>query len=144
MRTYGKNKGFSLVETVAASVLLSLAVVTLSTISTRSVLNVKNNREYEQAWEILNRQLTYIDYMGVEAFMEQGEFSGKLGDEESGETVHEWAVDINESSDYTGLYSVDIKITWGPERGRRSVSASTLLNEDTSESELELLETQPE
>ncbi len=56
-----KLEGFSLIEMVIAAAILSGAVVVISTISTKSLLAVNRNIEYEQAWGILDRQLTLIE-----------------------------------------------------------------------------------
>ncbi len=129
MKDFAKTgrKGFSLVETVIAALLLSGAVVTICTLSTRSLTAVKTNREYESAWEILDRQLTLIDCIGIEEFIEAGRMSGQFGDKESGQMVHYWEVETEEgSADY--LYKVYISVWWGAGGSGGKVSASTVLN----------------
>jgi hypothetical protein len=91
---------------------------------------VNRNLEYEQAWGLLDQQLTMIDHIGINAFLEAGEFSGQLGSDEtrdSGGSVHHWQVQASEL-EADDLYKVDITISWGPESHMRRVSASTILN----------------
>ncbi len=57
------RKGFSLIEAIIAAVILSFAVMALSGICTRSLTSVRTNRDYEQAWEVLDRQLETITYI---------------------------------------------------------------------------------
>ena len=122
-----KRKAFSLIEMIAAAVLLSSAVVVLCAISTKSINAVKANRETELGWDILDKQLVLIDYMGIDDFIEQGETSGQFGDEESSGPVYYWGVEIVQG-EADNLYNVNMTVSWGPEKRMRSVSASTVFN----------------
>lgn len=123
-----KLKGFSLIEMVIAAAILSGAVVVISTISTKSLLAVNRNIEYEQAWGILDRQLTMIDHIGINAFLEAGELNGQFGsDETGGGSVHYWEVEATEL-EADDLYKIDVTISWGPDSHVRRISASTILN----------------
>ena len=124
-----KTEGFSLIEMVIAAAILSVAVVAISSISTRSLLAVNRNFEYEQAWGILDQQLTMIDHIGINAFLEAGELSGQFGSDETdgGGSVHPWQVQTVEL-EADDLYKIDVTISWGPENHMRRVSASTILN----------------
>jgi prepilin-type N-terminal cleavage/methylation domain-containing protein len=117
------NSGFSLIEVVIAAVLLSMVVIVVCTLSTRSLTAVKNNREYEFAWELLDNQLTLIDSVGIEDFIEAGQLSGSFGEEENNETGHHWQVWITEK-EADNLYRVDVTVSWA----HGSVSAATVLN----------------
>lgn len=133
------RRGFSLIEMIVAAVLLSGAVVTLCAISNKSLTGVKLNRENEVAWQLLDRQLTLIDYIGVEQFIEAGQLEGRFGDEEDSQTVYHWSSDITEG-EADNIYWVDMVVYWtaGIRGGR--VSAATVFNgtgstEISSESE---------
>ena len=119
--------GFSLVEMVAAAVLLSGAVVTLCAISNKSLGGVKLNRENEMAWQLLDRQLTLIDYVGVEQFIEAGQSEGRFGDEEDGQTVYYWSSDITEG-EADNIYRVDMVVYWTAGIRAGKVSAATVFN----------------
>ncbi len=134
--TYKHNKGFTILEMVASSTLLSLAVVSLCSIGMRSMTGVSANREYERAWQILDRQLTLIDYIGIGDFIELGQTEGEIGGEGEEIPAHYWNVMIEES-EHAGLYFVGIAVSWGPEKKRRSISTATMLYDQTV---LELLE----
>lgn len=130
MRKNRNDKGFSLIEMIVASIILSLAVVSICAVSTKSMTAVKSNREYEVAWDLLDRQMTMIDYVGIEEFLNQGQMSGQLGggdsDGNSG-AMHYWSVKCEEG-EYNYLYNVQVTISWGAENAMRSITAATVLN----------------
>ncbi|MHC4485650.1 MAG: type IV pilus modification PilV family protein [Planctomycetota bacterium] len=66
------NRGFTLVETVAASAILCGAVLTVGAISTRSLSGTRLNRRYEMATALIDKQLSLIDYVGIDEFIELG------------------------------------------------------------------------
>jgi prepilin-type N-terminal cleavage/methylation domain-containing protein len=121
-----RNKGFSLIEMIVASIILSLAVVSICAVSTKSMTSVRSNRDHETAWDLLDRQFTFIDYMGIEEFINEGQMSGQFGDNES-DVTHYWSAKCEEG-DYDYLYNLQLTISWGPENAMRSISASTVLN----------------
>lgn len=122
-----ERKGFSLIEVLVASLLLSAAVVVLCAVGTRSMTGVKLNRQYETAWDLLDRQLTMIDYMGVEEFIELRQMSGEFNVAGADEAVYSWEAAIEEGQ-ADNVYMVSVSISWGvPGRGGR-VSAGTVLN----------------
>lgn len=119
-----KTRGFSLIETLVAAMLLSGGVVAICSLSGRSMTSVRVNREYETGWDVLDRQLTVIDYIGVEEFLQIGQMSGKFGSSEDG--GYQWTVAIEEEQ-IQGLYRVDITVSWADGKKNREVSASTVL-----------------
>ena len=125
------KKAFSIIEMVAASVLLSLAVISLCTVGARAISGVKANRQYEQSWQMLDRQLAMIDYIGIGPFMELGQYEGQLNEDAETGIVHFWNVEIEEGT-YTGLYRVDMTLSWGSERDVRSIKTSTYLYDDAA------------
>ena len=123
----GQRRGFSLIEMIAAAVLLSGGVVAICAVSTQSIRAIRANRKYELAWEILDRQLTLIDYMGIDEFIELGETQGQFGTEAASGPVYYWQVQITEGQ-ADNLYRVDMTVSWGTENHSNSVSAATVFN----------------
>ncbi len=124
---YSGRRAFSLVETIVAAVLLSGGVVAISAISTNSFRGVKLNRENELAWDLLDKQLTLIDFMGIDAFIESGETTGLFEDEGQENPTHYWDVELTEmENDY--LYSVNIIVGWDEGSRPRTVSLTTMFN----------------
>lgn len=70
--------GFTLVETIAANVILCGAVVTLGAIGTVCLTQTKLNSQYETAANLADRQLSLIDYIGIDTFVQQGQFEEEL------------------------------------------------------------------
>ena len=135
-----ERKGFSLIEMLVASLLLSAAVVVLCAVGTRSMTGVKLNRQYETAWDLLDRQLTMIDYMGVDEFLEMRQMSGQFDVEGVGGAAYRWEVEIEEG-DLDNVYVVSLSISWGVAGRGGRVSASTVLNgQEASETSDETVE----
>lgn len=126
MLTRSKNrKAFSLVEAMVAATILSGSVVAICSVSTQSFRSVKLNRDYELAWDLLDRQLTVIDHTGVEEFLELGETSGTFDLQEA--SAYFWQVEITaQESDY--LYDVYIVVAWTDGNRARQVSLMTMFN----------------
>jgi len=119
-----KAAGFTLAEVIVASVILCAAVITLSAITTRCLGNTKLNREYELAWELLDRQLAVIDYMGVDEFIKQGIMEGDFENTAPG---YRWEVETSQL-DYDNLWQLDVTITWESRKREHKISAGTMLN----------------
>ena len=136
------KKGFSLIEMLVASLLLSAAVVVLCAISTRSMTGVRLNRQYETAWNLLDKQLTMIDYMGIDEFLELRQMSGQFDLQGVGQTVYKWETAVNEG-DLDNVYIVSVSISWDYAKREGRVSASTILNgQEVSQSSDESAEEQ--
>ncbi len=126
-KAYSGRRAFSLVETIVAAVLLSGGVVAVSAISTKSFQGVKLNRENELAWDLLDKQLTLIDFMGIDAFVESGETTGMFEGEGGQDPTHYWDVQVSPLEiDY--LYTVNIVVGWGAGKRLREVSLTTMFN----------------
>lgn len=124
VRSKRNNKGFNLVETIAASVILSGAVLTAGAISTRALSGTRLNRQYEVAASLINKQLCLIDYVGIDEFVDMGQIEGDFEDFEPG---YHWQV-VTEYQDIDSLYLVTITVTWVERNRPYSVTVETMLN----------------
>ena len=127
-RTRRNNKAFTLVETVTSSAILCGAVLTLVAITSRSLTATRTNRQYETAASIIDRQLSLLDYVGIDDFIESGQADGTVDDFEPG---YHWEV----STEYMGidsLYLVTITVTWIERNRPYSVSVQTRLNGEST------------
>jgi Tfp pilus assembly protein PilV len=122
-----KHKGFTLLEALLAGVILGLAVVTISGLSTRCLAQTQVNREYAAAWHVLDRQLTAIDYAGINRFVQEGIKEGQI--KGFGPTFY-WKVQATPQKQGS-LYLVEIKVSWTGLNGRHEVSAETMLNKQS-------------
>ncbi len=116
--------GFTLVEAILSSVILSGAVLALGAISTRSLVETKLNRQYEVATALAERQLTWIDYIGVEGFIEMGQTEGEF---QGFEPTYHWQVGT-EYQYVDNLYLVNMTVSWVDRNHNYSVLVSTMLN----------------
>jgi Tfp pilus assembly protein PilV len=117
-------KGFNLVETMVASIILSSAVLTVAAISTQALTGTRLNRQYETAVALIDRQLTLMDYIGIDAFEESGQTEGVFEEIEPG---YHWEI----TTEYQGidsLYQVTITVTWIDRNRPHKISAQTMLD----------------
>ncbi len=118
------KKGFSLIETLVASAILSGAVLTIGAISTMSLSGTRVNRRYETALSLIDKQLSLIDYVGIDEFVELGQMEGDFEEIEPG---YHWEV-VTEYQDIDSLYLVTITVSWVDGRRPYSLSVDTMLN----------------
>jgi len=124
VRTKTNNKGFNLVETIVASVILSGAVMTVGAISTRSLTGTRLNRQYEVAASLIDKQLTLVDFIGIDEVIELGQMEGYFEEPEPG---YNWEI-VTEYQDIDSLYLVTITVSWVERNRPYSISVNTMLD----------------
>jgi len=121
----GKNKrGFTLVETIVASTILCGAVLTIGAICSRSLTATRLNRRYETAFTLIDRQLSLIDYIGIDEFIAIGQMEGSFEDYAPGYT---WRV-VTQYEDIDSLYRVSITVSWLEHNRPHNVRVETMLD----------------
>jgi Tfp pilus assembly protein PilV len=118
------KRGFTLLEIILAGVILCGAVLTLGAISTGSLSATRLNRQYEAATSLADKQLTLIDYIGVEEFIESGKNQGVFKGQQP---QYRWQVQT-ESTGIDALYQIKVIVSWTENSRSYSVSADTMLN----------------
>jgi general secretion pathway protein I len=121
-RRPGRQRGFSLIELVAAFVIFALGFGVLMQILTVSIQTTRRSADYTQAalWA-----QSKLDVIGIGEKLEEGRESGRFDKD------YRWNIDIAkyqppdakqdiESFQAIDLYRVDLEVTWG---GRPSHSA---------------------
>lgn len=104
-----KNKrGFTLVEVIAASIILCAVVMIAGTIGTHSLVGTRLNRRYEMAASLADRQLSLIEFAGIDSIVEMGSLDGDS--EELGYLYH-WEI-VTEYQEIDNLYLVTITVGW--------------------------------
>ncbi|MBP8304662.1 MAG: hypothetical protein KBE04_11095 [Phycisphaerae bacterium] len=120
-----RNRGFSLVETIVASVVLSGVVVTVGAISSRALVSTRLNREFEAAASLIDRQMAILQYAGVDQLVDAGgTMEGQVDDIAPG---YRWVA----TAAYEGidaLYRVIITVTWADQGKAYSLAMETQLN----------------
>ena len=120
-----RNKaGFTLVEALLSAAILAGAVLVLVAGTTRALGGTRLNRQRELAASLLDRQLSMIDYIGIEEFIELGQMEGEFDEFEG---MYGWKV-VTEAQDIGLLYKVSITVSWIESNRPYSVSVDTLLN----------------
>ena len=119
-----KAKGFTLVEVIAASVILCGAVMLVGRIGMQAMTGTKLNRRYEMAASLIDKQLSLIDYLGIDGFLELGESEGQSDD--LGYTFL-WEVQT-EYQEIDSLYAVKITVTWAEGRRPYSITVDTMFD----------------
>lgn len=120
-------KAFTLLEALVAGVIIGAAVVGVGAVSNRCLSQTQLSRDHENAWQLLDRQLTLIDYMGLDAFLEQGITRGEV--DGLGPTFY-WHVLVTPQG-IDDLHLVRVTIQWETPTGNHKVSAATMLNSPT-------------
>jgi len=120
-------RGFTLVEVITASAILCGAVMIVGTAGTQALSGTRLNRLYEMAASLANRQLTVIDYVGIDSVLESGELEGDS--EDLGYSFH-WQVET-EYQDIDALYLVTVTVSWVDGNRPRSVSVETMFDGTT-------------
>jgi prepilin-type N-terminal cleavage/methylation domain-containing protein len=118
------EKGFTLVETIVASTILSGVVLTVATIGTRSLIAARLNRQYEMAASLIDKQLSLIDYVGIDQFVEMGQLEGEFPDLGPG---YRWEV-TTEYQDIDSLYLITITVSWVERNRPYSLTVETMLD----------------
>ncbi len=116
--------GLSLVETLVAGVILSATVVTVSALSSKAMFGTGSNRAYELAASLIDRQMTMIDAVGIDAFMEAGQTQGEFGEMAPD---YAWSLYV-EALGLDNLQEVTLTVYWPAGGGVKSLSATTRLN----------------
>ncbi len=122
------RNGFTLVEAVVANIILCASVITLGAIGTRCLSYTRLDRLNRTAITLADRQLTVIDFMGIENFIERGQFDGEF---ENADITYTWHADT-EYLQRDKLYQVTMTITWTDGRRQYRVVVPTRLNGRTS------------
>jgi len=123
-RVKTNRKGFTLIEAAVASTILCGAVLTVGAISTSSLSGTRLNRQYEAALSLIDKQLSLIDFIGIDEFIELGKMEGDFEELEPG---YHWQV-TTEYKDIDSLYLVTITVSWLERNHLYSISVDTMLD----------------
>ena len=124
MVTKLNNKGFTLIETILACVVLCASILTLGAISTRSLSGIRLNRQHEKAIALVEKQLVLIDYIGIEKFIKLAQMEG---DFKQLEPVYHWMASAKQVG-IDNLYEVKVTVIWTGKNHNYDVSACTRFN----------------
>jgi hypothetical protein len=121
------RKGFTLVEVISASIILCGAVMIIGAIGTKTLIGTRLNRRYEMAASLIDKQLSLIDYIGIDSIVEMGRMDGEF--EDSG-YLYNWQVET-EYQEIDSLYLVTVTASWVEGNRPYSISVDTMLDGET-------------
>lgn len=124
MRRTKKSLGFSLIETLVAGTILSGTVLAVLASSTRSIGTTRLNRQYEKAASLAEKQLSLIDFLGVDEIVDGGQLEGVS---QESELAYHWQVET-EYQEIDSLYRLTMTITWIDCGRPRRLVVETMLN----------------
>ena len=116
--------GFTLIEALVSSLLLGMAAAALCSMSTRCLVSTRLNRGHEMAWSVLDRQMRFVDTMGIDTYVAEGD---REGIEEMGGRMFSWRIAVS-LEPIGNLYQVTVAVRWVENKRGRQISASTMLN----------------
>jgi len=131
MRAKTNTKGFTLVEVIASSIILCGAVMIVGAIGTQTLTGTHLNRRYEMAASLVDKQLSLIDYIGIDSIVEMGQAEG---DYEDSNYTYNWRIDT-EYQEIDSLYLVTLTVSWVDRNRPYSISVDTMLNGETMSEE---------
>jgi len=127
-----KNKrGFTLVEVIAASIILCAVVMIAGAIGTHALVGTRLNRRYEMAASVADRQLSLIEYAGIDSIVEMGSLDGDS--DELGYPYH-WEI-VTEYQEIDNLYMVTIIVSWAEGNRPYTLTVDTMFNGTTQTEE---------
>jgi prepilin-type N-terminal cleavage/methylation domain-containing protein len=118
-----KNRGFSLIEVMVAAGLLATVTVTVCTLGAKSLASMRVCREYEKAWDVLDRQMVLLEQIGVATLASQSNLSGVIDDSQS-QTQWKWQMNI-EPLEVEELYALTLTVEWVSEGKSRRIQCDT-------------------
>ena len=127
-RSARRSAGFTLVEALAAGIILSASAALIGLGVSQSMASLQRARNYQHAAELLHEVLTKIDIIGPERISREGptdgSFEGRFNDR------FRWEATI-ETSDRleADLYDIQVRIIWLVPGGERSVEAHTIIHD---------------
>ena len=121
------KKGFTLVEVISASIILCGAVMIVGAIGTKTLIGTRLNRRYEMAASLIDKQLSLIDYIGIDSIVEMGRMDGEF--EDSG-YLYNWQIET-EYQEIDSLYLVTVTVSWIEGNRPYSLSVDTMLDGET-------------
>jgi len=122
------RRGFTLVEALTSCLILAGSLVALSGLQGRATRSVLLMHQYAAAYQVADRQLTLIDRMGVDAFIEQEIDEGE--DEQEGVKYY-WSV-ASELEGIDALYTLEVTVRWQSMGRAHAVRLDTRLNGKTT------------
>ncbi|MBN1554205.1 MAG: type II secretion system protein [Phycisphaerae bacterium] len=130
------TSGFTLVEVLAAGMILALSAAAISLGVRQSLHSLQKARDFQEAAELLGRVMTKIDILGPGVVSAEGPTAGVF---DPPREKFEWESQIELLASESWLYEVTVRIAWRDAGGRRqNIEAQTMLFDPPREEQLGL------
>jgi hypothetical protein len=113
--------GFTLVEALVSTVIFCSAAIVIMAISARCMSGTRQDRIYETAWQLLDRQLTAVSYVGIDEYKKLGVMQGNF---KSTDIDYRWTINARPST-VTGVDEVQMTVLWLEQKKSHSISLDT-------------------
>jgi Tfp pilus assembly protein PilV len=117
--------GFTLIETLAAGVILAMAVAVLGTVLSHAYASLGDARDERRAAVLLNDLLTKVDMIGPARIASEGPRQGKF---DGTDERFSWSIDI-QNRPQGHLYEVAVTLTWNYAGADKQARIRTYLND---------------
>ena len=115
--------GFTLVETLVASLILAIGAVVICSLGYRCTTNTRRGMEYEQAYRLLDESLEKVLTADIAELAKKQTMEGDFGERYP---LYKYLLYI-EPTPHNGLYEVTATVTWQVNTQQYSVKTTTLL-----------------
>lgn len=112
-----------LLEALLGTFLFSVTTYVLVTMNTHAFSTIKDLDVNRRAWEVMDRQFTIVESMGLDDVMNQNLLQGEI---ERDNILYLWNLQIEEQ-EVLQIYLVRLKLNWELNGRSKSIEASTLM-----------------
>ncbi len=121
----GHRRGMTLIEVLAATVLLGVGVVGLMSVATLAMRNQQRTEQRASALCLAQEKLADVELVGPHVWMLGYPTQGS---QEQGRVTYDWGVEIDQLP-VGGLFSVLVEVRWSGPGGGGAVKLETWLND---------------
>jgi len=118
-----KKSTFMLLEALLGTFLFSVTTYVLVTMNTHAFSTIQDLDVNRRAWEVMDRQFTIVESMGLDDVMNQNLLQGEI---ERDNILYQWNLQIEEQ-EVLQIYLVRLKLNWELNGRSKSIEASTLM-----------------
>ena len=119
------RRGFTLIETLIAGIILALAIAVMGTTVSHSYGTLADARDERRAAALMEELLTKIDLIGPARMASEGPHGGSF---DAPDDRFSWSLDIS-NRPQGHLYQVDVTVSWANGAHQKTIRIQTYLND---------------
>lgn len=112
-----------LLEALLGTFLFAVTAHVLITMSTQSFSNISDRELQRQAWEVMDQQMTLIETIGLDEWMNSQEMMGEI---ERDKVTYLYRIQV-ENQEVLQVYLVTVRLEWQHKSKTRHIELSTLM-----------------